>query len=1016
MPLHRTAGRRLATGVLALGLVSGALAATSPLAAADPVPAGYPVPADLNTSGSFSDSFTLPSASAAGPMYGLNVGLGPRQQGGTAHDIGYTRVSGRWDGTPAPEPGHVRVGQASAPNKLSFMTGLSAIMLDAPVIADGSGHYTVSTVVDPMTGDTASGNWASVSLARSHRSSGYVTANDVDLGLTVSSNGDLQLFHRGMSVGEVPFWSGHVAPGPGGAFDVTVDVSTGADRLVRLTVNGTPFSAAAPADVTRWPSSAYLYLGAYNPTDASPTTFGDGAGRGLTVSRVDTTATSGPHPFVDTFDGVPGGAADNGLNGELSARQPTLVSANYSPVSGAPGLPVSPPAGAVRVNGADQPNRLALSGGSAASGGNAAVRLNKPATADLDSGTYTVRAALTPVVGSSSSADWASLVLSGSSASSGWVEGADVALGLRVRADGRLQLFQGGTALWAAERSVPAAETYQVSVAVRPGPARTATVTVNGTAFPVDSPADLPRDGYLLLGTHQSAAGQVSAVDDLRVSMLGGLDYYGYFDTWDPDNNPNSVNHLPEVQPWTNFTQFIRQDPASGFLDYCLPQACVLDAGNLVWDNSVWGQGSPLPDTPARLAAFRQKIDGNLGKIGLIYMVDEPSGYRMDLAAQNTAIGQIEQVFPGKGIGLTLVASELNRAEKVPAGVELVGYDEYCVGRARTAANVVKLKAKLASPDQHLFLIPETNPAGVGQPVADGCGSSTDATIAAGNLNYRAIAAADPRITYLMNFRWIGQAQYTGSPKTVAAQQAIGRAVVDATDTARPSGPAGYDPATGAFTAYGRGGEPLGTANLGAGGLGMTSGDVLLSGHWTGPGTDTLGYYRPSTRQFFLSDDNATVARVITYGNTGDVPLVGDWDGTGRTTIGVYRPGDQHFYLSNDNATPAYSPKFGNPGDVPLVGNWSGTGRSTVAVYRPSTQEFFMSFSNTAPVPNRGAKYGNPGDLPVKGDWDASGTDGIGVYRPSDQTLYAGDDDAVNVFSRKLGTASGVQPLTGNWG
>ena len=34
-------------------------------------------------------------------------------------------------------------------------------MLGAPALADSSGHYTVCTMVDPVLGDTGSGDWAS---------------------------------------------------------------------------------------------------------------------------------------------------------------------------------------------------------------------------------------------------------------------------------------------------------------------------------------------------------------------------------------------------------------------------------------------------------------------------------------------------------------------------------------------------------------------------------------------------------------------------------------------------------------------------------------------------------------------------------------------------------------------------------------------------------------------------------------------------------------------------------------
>jgi hypothetical protein len=74
--------------------------------------------------------------------------------------------------------------------------------LDAPVKAGADGAITVSTTVDPINGETGSGQWASLVLTADRSNSGYVTNPQVDLGVTVRSNGGVTVFHRGAVVGQ----------------------------------------------------------------------------------------------------------------------------------------------------------------------------------------------------------------------------------------------------------------------------------------------------------------------------------------------------------------------------------------------------------------------------------------------------------------------------------------------------------------------------------------------------------------------------------------------------------------------------------------------------------------------------------------------------------------------------------------------------------------------------------------------------------------------------------------------
>ena len=638
------------------------------------------------------------------------------------------------------------------------------------------------------------------------------------------------------------------------------------------------------------------------------------------------------------------------------------------------------------------------------------MALAKPVTADL-SGTYTVHAVLTPVVGSTSSTDWSSLIVGNSSGGTGWVEGVDVALGVRVRADGAVQVFQGGTALLPTEATVPATGTYAVQIAAAhptaSGAPSQATVTVNGTrVFAGPTPAPLPRDGYVYLGSKPSTTGQAATVTDLRVSMLGGLDYYGYFDVMDPNSPNNGADHLSELAPWTNMNNFVNDDAATGFLDSCLPAACVVDVSQAFILN-----GQPVADPAGALAAVAAKIGSNLDKVAAIYMLDEPYYHGLNAGQVQAEVGQIQAAFPGKMIAYTTDAGHLGN--QPPSGVDLVGFDNYCQGRGTVEQQLTTLENALpAQSDQHMVLFPEsTNFSGQDGP--NGCSTVSDATIAGNNADYRAIATQDPRVVSLENFRWINAQQATDMPLTTQEQQTLGKAVINATPGKPVSSVGVYRPSALSFYQDGHQGTgaPIGSATLGS-----NADNVPLTGHWTGPGRDTVGYYQPDTQTFVLSGDGVTPTITAKYGNPGDIPLVGDWSGQGRDTIGVYRPSNQTFYLSNDNATPAYSIKYGNPGWTPLVGNWSGSGATTVGAYDPNTQMFYLCNSNNSGSADHTFKFGNPGDIPVKGDWDGSGTDTVGVYRPSTQSFYAAAKDSnLVIYAAGFGNPGDV-PLVGTWG
>ena len=115
------------------------------------------------------------------------------------------------------------------------------------------------------------------------------------------------------------------------------------------------------------------------------------------------------------------------------------------------------------------------------------------------------------------------------------------------------------------------------------------------------------------------------------------------------------------------------------------------------------------------------------------------------------------------------------------------------------------------------------------------------------------------------------------------------------------------------------------------------TGDVPVAGDWTGRGITQLGLFRPSTGQWFLNRNGNRKWNgckkdlcINSFGASGDVPVSGDWSGTGISKIGVFRPSTGEWFLDlNGNgvwdgpADDIYVSGYGQAGDVPVIGRWS---------------------------------------------------------------------------------------------
>ncbi|MEO7507139.1 MAG: SBBP repeat-containing protein, partial [Pyrinomonadaceae bacterium] len=114
------------------------------------------------------------------------------------------------------------------------------------------------------------------------------------------------------------------------------------------------------------------------------------------------------------------------------------------------------------------------------------------------------------------------------------------------------------------------------------------------------------------------------------------------------------------------------------------------------------------------------------------------------------------------------------------------------------------------------------------------------------------------------------------------------------------------------------------------------AGDRPIAGDWDGDGKDSVAVYRPSTGQTFFTNADVSVLSTgsITLnpgvditaflGIAEDLPVGGDWNGDGIDSLGLWRPSTAQFFLSDDNANLRPTFIFGITGDQPIVGDWDG--------------------------------------------------------------------------------------------
>lgn len=228
--------------------------------------------------------------------------------------------------------------------------------------------------------------------------------------------------------------------------------------------------------------------------------------------------------FTDSFDGARDADPTYGLNDSLSTRQSGPgKGVTYTRVHGSFTTPAAtPPSYASQVNHPDFPGMLSFWAQTSA------VRLDAPAMTDAaDSYTVTARVDPDAKARGGNPDDWVSLMLAKSSATTGYVTASTVDAGLTVSRNGKVMLYQRGTALWASELMAARAATgFDVTLTVTGASTSTPSlaVTVNG-ATRTSALSGALRQPSVLVGAYLSngsatTTAEVSTVDRLTVSRV----------------------------------------------------------------------------------------------------------------------------------------------------------------------------------------------------------------------------------------------------------------------------------------------------------------------------------------------------------------------------------------------------------------------------------------------------------------------------------------------------------------
>ncbi|MPV85317.1 hypothetical protein [Ostreibacterium oceani] len=210
------------------------------------------------------DNFDTSVSSHQATNYGLNTELRQRQlylDGINGGD--WSRVSGKWYTSVAPNVSYSQVNHPYNRNSLSFFVEPNAVRLNKPISSGYNRNYNISFTVDPIKRDRFSSNWASFMLDDNRFGKGWVADSTVEFGFLITSDGGIQILERGN-------YHPNCRVPSSNTYKVNIDIT---NRLYNITVNG---RRACSGYLSRSiPSATYAYLGSYITSASHVTSFDD---------------------------------------------------------------------------------------------------------------------------------------------------------------------------------------------------------------------------------------------------------------------------------------------------------------------------------------------------------------------------------------------------------------------------------------------------------------------------------------------------------------------------------------------------------------------------------------------------------------------------------------------------------------------------------------------------------------------------------------------------------------------
>jgi len=374
---------------------------------------------------------------------------------------------------------------------------------------------------------------------------------------------------------------------------------------------------------------------------------------------------------------------------------------------------------------------------------------------------YRVSFKTDPIKNDSSSGNWTSFMLDGSSSKRGWVTQTE--FGFLIGSNGDVQVFQNGNSK-SCIGTVAASDVYNVVLDIMPG---SLVATINGSEVTAVLDETLPTNSYAYLGAYiESGTGYVSTFDDLVINTQyqageSRIKHYGYY--WTSSSYGENISQVAE---YTNFN-FIESITSS------VPntKTHVLQVRWQFWSDS---SGELNTDWLAQWNNLLDEINQNIDKIKALYICDEPFwAVNVDLADYNMVLSQVKSDLPNLPVISVFAFPTVEdlqdpRIANVTDSLDWSGADKYVAvddfSQVENMNNILMNKR----PYDDIFLIPQTFFEG----------TITDEQVAEINWLFYNEALDNDRVIGIWNFGLWSHQQPNEVPITLEVQKLIGRAII----------------------------------------------------------------------------------------------------------------------------------------------------------------------------------------------------------------------------------------------